>query len=112
MSQRSNQSYTEEEKWFAIWKFLFREIKPRPISAYVDLDLPEEVNWLRDYVVSNTPDRLKDIIPDGSHNAVADLLGKIAEEWKTGWREGIAPQASEHLDTSLVPEEELGQTTL
>ncbi|KAI2635647.1 hypothetical protein GGS26DRAFT_507586 [Hypomontagnella submonticulosa] len=90
LSRRSDQSLTEEGKWFAIWDFLFQNLA-RPVSAYVDLDLPEEVNWLRDYVVSKGPERLGGYIPNKDYDAVAELLGGIVEEWKIGWREGNVP---------------------
>ncbi|OTA95202.1 hypothetical protein M434DRAFT_393942 [Hypoxylon sp. CO27-5] len=87
LSRRSNSTLTEEEKWREIYAFLFGDC-PKSICPYIDLDLPEEVNWLRDYVVSEAPGRLKEM---NSTNDVADLLSCVVEDWKRHWREGNKP---------------------
>ncbi|KAI1413411.1 hypothetical protein F5Y13DRAFT_198707 [Hypoxylon sp. FL1857] len=106
LSRRSNQALSDEDKWIEIWNFLFPDHQ-KTVSAYIDLDLPEEVNWLRDYVVSEAPGRLKNMDP--ANGDVAGLLSWVVEDWKRCWREGNALQNDEcQVDMPLPsPESQL-----
>ncbi|OTA55075.1 hypothetical protein K449DRAFT_388365 [Hypoxylon sp. EC38] len=97
LSRRTKPTLTEDEKWCEIFTFLFGEC-PKSICPYIDLDLPEEVNWLRDYIVSEVPERLKQMNPTDD---VADLLSCVVEDWKRCWREGNTPQMNGCPDPQL-----------
>ncbi|KAI1734104.1 hypothetical protein F4680DRAFT_439460 [Xylaria scruposa] len=90
LSRRSDHSVDEAEQWRDIWKIVF-EREP-PASPYIDLDLPEEINWYNDYLFSQVPDRLsgKDV-PQSLAERRELVLGtveEIARDWKSLWQQG------------------------
>ncbi|TGJ84905.1 hypothetical protein E0Z10_g3855 [Xylaria hypoxylon] len=90
LSRRSDQSLGEEGKWFELWDILFAQ-ECRPVSPYVDLDLPEEVNWLRDYLMSEVPERLHERQILQSQAAMRQVVGTLVEtvqDWKDLWKRG------------------------
>ncbi|KAI1079384.1 hypothetical protein F5B20DRAFT_177009 [Whalleya microplaca] len=90
LSRRSDQSLTDEGKWFEVWRTIFPN-EPHPTSIFVDLDLPEEVNWLRDYMVTEIPGRLQPIIPEQPEEVterISDMLLGMITDWKSLWQKG------------------------
>jgi hypothetical protein len=100
LSQRSDQSLTDEGKWGEIWDIIFGKDQARPASVYIDLELPEEVNWLSDYMMSEVPSRLhiQDIIENSNlsperrseeiTHTVLYTLTETVQAWKDVWRKG------------------------
>jgi len=54
---RANPRQTEQEQWKEIWNILFPGIPP-PAFVYIELDLPEEVNDLREHMAQYIPPRI------------------------------------------------------
>ncbi|KAI0184978.1 hypothetical protein EV127DRAFT_221182 [Xylaria flabelliformis] len=90
LSRRSDHSVDEAEQWRDIWKIIF-EREP-PASPYIDLDLPEEINWYNDYLFSEVPKRLsgKDVpqLSAGGRELVLGTVEEIARDWKSLWQQG------------------------
>jgi len=80
---RANPTQSETEQWEEIWNILFPGI-PMPASAYVDLDLPEEVNDLMEHMAQYVPPRiiaeLKLDEEDLSRRLTELVLG-VADQW-------------------------------
>lgn len=90
LSRRADQSASEAEQWCDIWKLLFG--REPPASPYIDLDLPEEINWYNDYLFSQVPMRLSEqVVPPSVEERRELVLGtvlEVAQEWKTLWQQG------------------------
>ncbi|KAJ8121594.1 hypothetical protein ONZ43_g1992 [Nemania bipapillata] len=89
LSRRSDQSLSEEGKWFELWDILFQQDRPK--SPYVDLDLPEEVNWLGDFLMSRVPERLcekKILESQAATRQVVRALEESVRDWKEIWQGG------------------------
>ncbi|KAI0548167.1 hypothetical protein F4679DRAFT_551497 [Xylaria curta] len=90
LSRRSDHSVDEAEQWRDIWKIIF-EREP-PASPYIDLDLPEEINWYNDYLFSQVPNRLSEKdVPQSLAERRELVLGtveEIARDWKSLWQQG------------------------
>ncbi|KAI0540199.1 hypothetical protein GGR58DRAFT_174700 [Xylaria digitata] len=90
LSRRSDPSLGDDGKWFELWDVLFGP-QCRPASPYVDLDLPEEVNWLRDYLTSEVPGRLQEqkiLQSQAETRKVVDTLVETVQDWKCLWKRG------------------------
>jgi hypothetical protein len=72
---RANPRHTEQEQWKEIWKILFPGIPP-PASVYIELDLPEEVNDLREHMAQYIPPR---IIEELGLDETEELLRKATQ---------------------------------
>ncbi len=57
LKARSNPADDEARQWMAIWRIIFPTKSP-PASPYIDLDVPEEVNELREYMAQSIPSRI------------------------------------------------------
>ncbi|KAJ2978538.1 hypothetical protein NUW58_g7462 [Xylaria curta] len=89
LSRRSDHSVGEAEQWRDIWKIIFGQ--RLRVSPYIDLDLPEEINWYNDYLFSEIPERLsrKDV-PQTLVERRALVLGtveEVARDWKSLWQQ-------------------------
>ncbi|KAF2973224.1 hypothetical protein GQX73_g345 [Xylaria multiplex] len=90
LSRRSDSSLGDDGKWFELWDVLFRP-QCQPASPYVDLELPEEVNWLRDYLMSEIPVRLQEqkmFRSQAETRKVVDILVETVHDWKCLWKQG------------------------
>ncbi|KAI1111980.1 hypothetical protein F5Y14DRAFT_423258 [Nemania sp. NC0429] len=90
LSRRSDHSVDEAEQWRDIWKIVFGG-EP-PASPYVDLDLPEEINWYNDYLFSEVPARLSEMDVSQSlaerREFVLCTVEAVARDWKSLWQQG------------------------
>ncbi|KAI3330102.1 hypothetical protein F4824DRAFT_480039 [Ustulina deusta] len=90
LSRRSDHSVNEAEQWRDVWRIIFG--REPPASPYVDLDLPEEINWYNDYLFSQVPDRLSERdVPQSSAEIRKLVLGtvvEVARDWKSLWQQG------------------------
>ncbi len=48
LSRKSNKALSEEAQWFVIWSVVFPDL-PRPVSAYIDERLSQELGRIREY---------------------------------------------------------------
>jgi hypothetical protein len=58
LSRKSNRSFSEEEQWFAMWIILFPNIQ-RPLSAYMDNSVSEDMRLFREYCLARGPAALE-----------------------------------------------------
>jgi hypothetical protein len=54
LSRKSNPSLSEEDQWFAIWTILFPGVQ-RPLSAYMDTGVSEDMRLFREYCLTRGP---------------------------------------------------------
>jgi hypothetical protein len=116
LARRSDQNLNEEGQWFNIWKILFPKHKA-PVSPYIDLDLPPEVNSYQDFIANKVPERLQDMVDTKSPKlspffkslvaGIPEVLIEISEEWKEQWRSGrrqsLRNESSEREFGQLTP---------
>ena len=80
---RANPAQSETEQWEEIWNILFPGI-PMPASAYIDLDLPDEVNDLIEYMAQYVPPRIiaeLELDEEGLSRRLAELVLGVADQW-------------------------------
>ncbi|KAH8158448.1 hypothetical protein CIB48_g9794 [Xylaria polymorpha] len=103
LSQRSDHSVNEAEQWRDVWRIIF--VRGPPRSPYIDLDLPEEINWYNDYLFSEVPDRLsgKDVPQSLAERRelVLETVEEVARDWKSLWQQGRVGTA--YLPTYVAP---------
>ncbi|KAK3995212.1 hypothetical protein QBC44DRAFT_320686 [Cladorrhinum sp. PSN332] len=81
LSKKSNPSLSVTEQWFAIWGIVFPNT-PRPLSAYMDPDLSEDLCRFREFAELHGP-------------------GLIAEEIRSSQSEGAEPEIQGLPDVAL-----------
>ncbi|KAH7120296.1 hypothetical protein B0J13DRAFT_567770 [Dactylonectria estremocensis] len=63
LSKKSDPKLSDQEQWFAVWDIIFPGFQ-RPVSAYLDPDLSEEIGGFREYCFQNGPATLEQALAD------------------------------------------------
>lgn len=128
LSKKSNPNLSEPDQWFAIWGIVFPNT-PRPVSAYMDPDLSEDLCRFKEFAELHGPALIEhEIISSNlegsgldlqSHsslalqNVIAQGLNRIFENWlghrprnnsqqKMFSTQMLSPQGQENSDTNYT----------
>lgn len=75
LSRKSNPSLSEEDQWFAIWTILFPGVQ-RPLSAYMDTGVSEDMRLFREYCLTRGPAALGEQIESNPAWSGADVTAE------------------------------------
>lgn len=124
LTRKSDRRLTEEKQWFAVWDIVFPGIN-RPGSAYVDLELSEDMISFQEYWENRGHDILiREMDSSGIWNLsqeerdvqgrhiLARGLTRIYAQWSNRRSLAISPSTSSTVSNSLSESQSIGLPTL
>ena len=91
LGKKTSPNMSPEEQWFSIFDILFPGHQPRPVSAYADHSLSEELAGFRDYMTSQGPPILAE------HLTRAGLFPPESEPESTSIQNGVLAEGLDLL---------------